>query len=73
MKKNIINRWLAVRIEFVGTLVTFFAALFAVISKDSISAGIAGLSISYSLNVKTTNSVERLSLNFLFKCSYRNR
>jgi ABC-type bacteriocin/lantibiotic exporter with double-glycine peptidase domain len=49
---HIFKRWLAVRIEFIGTLISFFAALFAVLSRNAISAGIAGLSISYSLNVK---------------------
>ena len=52
IKFSTFSRWLAVRIEFIGTLISFFAALFAVISRSSISAGIAGLSISYSLNVK---------------------
>ena len=45
------KRWLAVRLEFIGTLISFFAALFAVLSRDTISAGVAGLSISFSLNV----------------------
>ena len=48
---NISNRWLALRLELIGNLITVFAALFAVLSRNSISAGIAGLSISYSLNV----------------------
>ena len=49
---NISNRWLALRLELIGNLITVFAALFAVIARKSISAGIAGLSISYSLTVK---------------------
>uniref|UniRef100_A0A3Q2YDD4 ATP binding cassette subfamily C member 2 n=1 Tax=Hippocampus comes TaxID=109280 RepID=A0A3Q2YDD4_HIPCM len=48
------NRWLAIRLEFVGNLVVFFAALLAVISRDSLDSGMVGLSISYSLNVTQT-------------------
>lgn len=49
-------RWLAIRLEFVGNLVVFFAALFAVISKNSLDSGLVGLSISYALNVSSARS-----------------
>ncbi|XP_015279485.1 PREDICTED: canalicular multispecific organic anion transporter 1 [Gekko japonicus] len=48
------NRWLAVRLEFVGNLVVFFSALLAVFSKGSLEGGIVGLSISSALNVTQT-------------------
>jgi len=49
------HRWLGVRLEFVGNVVVFFAALFAVIERNSgggsLDAGLTGLSITYALQV----------------------
>lgn len=51
---NLTNRWLAVRVEFIGTCVVSLAALFAVIERHNIDPGLAGLSISYALNITGT-------------------
>lgn len=62
---NISNRWLALRLELIGNLITVFAALFAVLARNSISAGVAALSITYSLNVsQTLNWLVRMSAEF---------
>ncbi|NWV58711.1 MRP1 protein, partial [Malurus elegans] len=45
------NRWLSVRLEFLGNLMVFFAALFVVLSGNTVSSSTVGLSISYALNV----------------------
>ncbi|XP_043683574.1 multidrug resistance-associated protein 1 isoform X8 [Vespula pensylvanica] len=50
----IANRWLAIRLEMVGNLIIFFAALFVVLGRNTISAGIVGLSVSYALQITQT-------------------
>lgn len=47
----IANRWLSVRLEIVGAFVIFFAAIFAVLGRDTISGESVGLSITYALQI----------------------
>ncbi|XP_053694450.1 multidrug resistance-associated protein 1-like [Sabethes cyaneus] len=52
----IANRWLAIRLEIVGAVVVFLAALFAMLSRETIGAAMVGLSITYALNISTVLS-----------------
>ena len=69
------NRWLALRIDFTGALVAFFAGVFVILRIGTIDAGAAGLSLTYavtftenvlwlvrlySMNEQNMNSVERV-------------
>ena len=48
------NRWLAVRLELIGSVIIFASAGFAIISVSSgsgLSAGLVGLTMSYALNI----------------------
>lgn len=48
------NRWLAVRLEFIGSFIILAAAGFAIISvsrKSGLSAGLVGLAMSYALQI----------------------
>lgn len=46
-----IQRWLGIRSETIVSFLTFFVMLFAVISRNSVSPGLVGLIISYTLQV----------------------
>ena len=69
------NRWLALRVDFTGALVSFFAGVFVILRMGSIDAGSAGLSMTYAVmftenvlwlvrlyavNEQNMNSVERV-------------
>lgn len=57
------NRWLAVRLEFIGSIIILAAAGFSIISVSSrsgLSAGMVGLAMSYALQIT-------LSLNWIVR------
>lgn len=55
-----VNRWLAVRLEFVGNIIIFVAATLALVAliTTGVDAGLVGFVLSYALN--TTSSLVSL-------------
>ncbi len=45
------NRWLGTRLENLGNMIIFFASLFAIVAKDSLTPAEAALSITSSLGI----------------------
>ncbi|CAG0921145.1 unnamed protein product, partial [Notodromas monacha] len=45
------NRWLAIRLELIGAVLVFFASIFAVLGRDTLSGGLVGLSVTYAMGV----------------------
>ncbi|KAM9999110.1 hypothetical protein ACTFIZ_002674 [Dictyostelium cf. discoideum] len=70
------NRWLGLRLDFLGNLIVFFSCIFITLKKDTISPSDVGLVLSYALSITSSlnqgvlqaadaetkmNSVERIS------------
>ncbi|KAF9090938.1 hypothetical protein BGX29_011220, partial [Mortierella sp. GBA35] len=45
------NRWLKVRLELLGAVIVFDAALLAVLNQGQLSASLVGLSLTYAMNI----------------------
>ena len=45
------NRWLSIRVECLGNLIVFLAAVFAFYYRENLSAGLAALSVSYAMQM----------------------
>ena len=56
------NRWLSIRLEMLGNLILLFAALLAVLGRESLEPGLVGLSLSYAMQITS-------SLNMLIRQS----
>lgn len=59
------NRWLAVRLEFLGSIIILGASALAILSLKSgnISAGLVGLSVSYALQItQSLNWIVRMTV-----------
>ena len=52
------NRWLSIRLEMLGNLIVLFAALLAVLGRETLEPGLVGLSLSYAMQI--TNSLNML-------------
>ncbi|KAH3668586.1 hypothetical protein OGAPHI_002340 [Ogataea philodendri] len=46
------NRWLGFRTEMIGTLISFFASVFAVSYARNLDAGLAGISLSFAVGFR---------------------
>ncbi|KAF9346348.1 hypothetical protein BGX26_002160, partial [Mortierella sp. AD094] len=44
------NRWLSIRVDFMGSMVTFIAGILILINLDDLTAGLAGLSLGFAVN-----------------------
>lgn len=59
------NRWLAVRLEFIGAIIIFAAASLAIITLPSgrLTAGVVGLALSYALQItQSLNWIVRMTV-----------
>ena len=45
------NRWLSIRLQFIGNCVVISAAMFCIFARDRITASLTGLSITYAMSL----------------------
>jgi len=64
------NRWLSIRVETIGNIIVLLAAVFAFYNRDSLSAGLAALSVSYAMQTIDGLgwTIRLVQLNFLNFC-----
>lgn len=52
----LVQRWMQLRLESLNSFLIFCAALFAIIARDTVDAGVSGLAISYAFLITSTFS-----------------
>lgn len=64
---------MAIRLEFVGNCIVFFAAMFAVLARDDdVSAGVVGLSVTYALSVSESAYIQLQFCHSIFSLDHPN-
>lgn len=49
--KSLLTRWLAIRLEAIANILTLSTALFAVLMRHRLTAGVVGLTITYAMQI----------------------
>lgn len=55
-----VARWLGFNLNTIGAVVVFFASLFAILERDAITGGLAGLSVSFAQQVSTSTQLQQV-------------
>jgi len=53
---DVMNSWLAIRLELLSSVIIFYASIVAVMTRNTTTAGLTGLTLSYALDVTGTLS-----------------
>jgi len=47
--EKVSNRWLSIRVDVAGSLVSFFSGVFVILNVGKLDTGLAGLSLTYAI------------------------
>ncbi len=64
---TLLQRWLGIRVDFLGILLTFIVAILTIATRFSISPAQTGVTLSYILLVQQVGSLELLCLYLCYK------
>jgi ABC-type multidrug transport system fused ATPase/permease subunit len=62
---NVLDRWLEIYLGITGNLVILFATLFVIFSRDNLTGGQAGLSLTFALSVSLFKLLQNFSSSSL--------